>query len=777
MGQPEAGERAAIRLGASSDAPNWGAPVSDALARARRIRSAGLVLAGAAFCAALWGSAIAPSHLLLGRDTLGLYLPLKRFMAEAFRSGAMPTWYPYDGLGFSVPGALVPGLLDPSNLLLLLLSPASAVKWSVLVCYPLAVLGGYDLGRSLRMPTLAACAVGVAFAGSGYLLSQSGNLLYVASAARLPWALAAAERIAARARARDAAIFGLATASLLWAGDAETLVLLIPVSAAIVLLRARARWRAILDWAVGGLLALALNAPVLAPAFASYAGSTRQNTLAADEALSWSLHPMRLPELFLGSAFHLDLGLGSAPLLFGGQNAGFWSESVFLGASTCMLALLGLRARRPGIALYAALGAIALWLALGPAGHLYAHVPGLMHFRYPEKLVVWVSLAVAVAAGAGMAELDRRPRAEKPLLLCLAALPAFGALFGLWLPAYRLRGVEAGAAAALLVLSSRAPLRLRHRRLLMLAVLAAELAFTNAGLIHHGAARKFLLGPPPIPGLQPGDRVCADLALGDFVRDDGTVDGQGYLRWQLHAANLDASGLYGLRSTVALVPTLSRELERLCGVESICADACARFLGARWRVLPSGTATRLASRAEFRESAKWGDPALTALEDLKSPGYASLLPAHTYRDPWPLEIALHERKIPADGFAFVAEGLLANAGSYIGRGDARIESASSGKVVLQTRAASPAILAVREAYAPGWRATLDGRPTPTIPVNLGMVGVAVPGGEHAIELDYVPVSWPWAFAPFALAWMAALGAVLRTKKPRAVRATRTGPGP
>jgi len=781
MTQPAADARVRSLRGVLSRIPNGdppgpASPDAAALAGVRRARRAWLFLALAALSAALWGAAVLPHQMLLGRDTLGLYLPLKQFMGQAFRAGTLPTWYPYDGLGFSIPGALVAGLLDPSNLLLLILSPASAVKWSVLLCYPVAALGGYDLGRSLRMPTLAACVVGVAFAASGYLLSQSGNLLYVAAAARLPWALGAAERIARCARARDAGVFGIATASILWAGDVEILIPLVAVSAMIVLLRARNRRTAWLRWGQGGLLALLLNAPVLVPAIATYAGSTRAAALSAGEALSWSLHPLRLPELLIGSAFHLDLGLGAAPLNFGGQNVAFWSESVFLGAATCVLAVLGLRARRSGLGLYAALGAIGLWLALGASGHLYARVPGLMHFRYPEKLVVWVSLAVAVAAGAGMAEASRHRLIGKPLLL-LAALPVLGAFFGLWLPAYRLRGLEAAAAAVLLVLASDAPLRLRHRHMLMLAVLTFELVLANSSLIHHGDSRQYPLLPPPIPGLRADDRLCADLPLGDFVRADGTVDAEGYTRWQLHAANLDASGIYRLRSTVALVPTLPRELDRLCSVESICADACARVLGARWRVLPPDAAKRLVAGGEFREAARWGEPSLVALEDLKSPGYASLLPARSYRDPWPLEIALHDRKVTPQDFAFVEDGVLGDPTNYGGRGEVTVESSAAGKLEMRTRSRSPAVLSVREARAPGWRATLDGLPVPVLPVNLGMLGLAVPGGEHAVKLEYIPLTWPWAWVPFVLAWAAALALVVRgNKKPRAVRETRTGPG-
>jgi uncharacterized membrane protein YfhO len=80
------------------------------------------------------------------------------------------------------------------------------------------------------------------------------------------------------------------------------------------------------------------------------------------------------------------------------------------------------------------------------------------------------------------------------------------------------------------------------------------------------------------------------------------------------------------------------------------------------------------------------------------------------------------------------------------------------------------LLVLTDIYYPGWKAFLDGRRVPLERVNYLLRGVAVPAGEHRVELRYEPTS-------FRLGWMislatalALIGAVLfhfrRRTKPR-----------
>ncbi|MFP5318283.1 MAG: YfhO family protein [Acidimicrobiia bacterium] len=48
----------------------------------------------------------------------------------------------------------------------------------------------------------------------------------------------------------------------------------------------------------------------------------------------------------------------------------------------------------------------------------------------------------------------------------------------------------------------------------------------------------------------------------------------------------------------------------------------------------------------------------------------------------------------------------------------------------------PSLVVVAEAHFPGWRATVDGEPAPVLKADGAFLGVAVPPGEHEVELVY-----------------------------------------
>ena len=50
-------------------------------------------------------------------------------------------------------------------------------------------------------------------------------------------------------------------------------------------------------------------------------------------------------------------------------------------------------------------------------------------------------------------------------------------------------------------------------------------------------------------------------------------------------------------------------------------------------------------------------------------------------------------------------------------------------------------LFVADAYAPGWKATIDGEPAAVLPANLAFRAVALDEGEHVVEFRYEPLAW------------------------------------
>lgn len=103
------------------------------------------------------------------------------------------------------------------------------------------------------------------------------------------------------------------------------------------------------------------------------------------------------------------------------------------------------------------------------------------------------------------------------------------------------------------------------------------------------------------------------------------------------------------------------------------------------------------------------------------------------------------------------------AGEYPGSSDARIRWVQDDpdRQQLAVSAAAPAFVVVADAWAPGWNAHVDGREARLLRVNATLRGVALPAGEHALELRYRPPGWDAArgIAAAALLALAALALV------------------
>ncbi len=74
--------------------------------------------------------------------------------------------------------------------------------------------------------------------------------------------------------------------------------------------------------------------------------------------------------------------------------------------------------------------------------------------------------------------------------------------------------------------------------------------------------------------------------------------------------------------------------------------------------------------------------------------------------------------------------------------DATIVAIDDTRVRLHTRSEGPGLLVLSDVNYPGWRATVDGRPSPVYQTDYLLRGTVIPAGEHDVEF----VFWPWSFA-------------------------------
>jgi hypothetical protein len=88
----------------------------------------------------------------------------------------------------------------------------------------------------------------------------------------------------------------------------------------------------------------------------------------------------------------------------------------------------------------------------------------------------------------------------------------------------------------------------------------------------------------------------------------------------------------------------------------------------------------------------------------------------------------------------------------------------------------PAVVELAASFDPGWRATVDGRPAPTVMLAPAVVGVAVGSGAHVVHFGYHGFgSYPLLFAVGAASVVAVLLAALTARRPEE-DPTRVTPG-
>jgi len=68
--------------------------------------------------------------------------------------------------------------------------------------------------------------------------------------------------------------------------------------------------------------------------------------------------------------------------------------------------------------------------------------------------------------------------------------------------------------------------------------------------------------------------------------------------------------------------------------------------------------------------------------------------------------------------------------------------------------AGPGFLATSEVHYPGWKAYIDGRETPIYYTNVAFRGLAIPAGDHTVEMRFSPPLLWWTGAISLTAWLA-----------------------
>ena len=715
-----------------------------------------------------------PDRILVKRDATMTFLPVKQYMIDRLRSGELPEWFPYDALGRSFIGVAITGVFHPFTLLYFLFPVSDAFRVSVLLSCLLAAGGAFWLGRHLGLSAVGSLLAGFAFACSGYVVSMTENIVYLYSTCLIPLFLLALDRALQGQRAWTAtAVPAVLWASVFLNGDMQTGYYFAFVALLWAVLRTPGTvTQAVLTLsAVAGLTAL-LAGIQLGPSLMVYLGSNvRQSSIFQEFILQWSTHPLRLLTMLAWPVSTESEPGNIMGIFFDNVAMTPWAESLYLGVPLLGLAVFGARRRRD-LHVFMALGLLALFLALGRYGGLYEilrnTIPLWSAFRYPEKWMGFVSLSAAMLAGAGLDALRTDQNNSKPWLVVACACIGTGLFLGTATAqtllavqyetsmkiahdvadtsgrAWLISGVAAGGVGLLIGAAGKHWLRIGALLTGIVAIMVMDLTAANARAYFTAPRAVAEFTPPFVRALAaregtlvPGHFRVATLHFGDRISWPGLLEerigyhgaGATHYRQALNGGLNTEFGIEGFRSSLPGANPAVDVINRLHIYDVYARMNVSYFVDLRSRITDQRLVDGLVDELPEYDLILARNPV-----PAKPRAYLSRRPEPISTPPTPT--ALFTRPDFLSGEVDVLETPDVLPGPATA-GQAVVERYAMERVVVRTEASAPAVLVLVDAFAPGWRATLDtGDELPILRANLLMRAVVVPAGNHRVTFFY-----------------------------------------
>ncbi|MDQ2945526.1 MAG: YfhO family protein [Acidobacteriota bacterium] len=675
---------------------------------------------------------------LWGPDLTMQVLPWFEEQSHQLHHSQVPLWDTHEWGGQPLPGQAQPGTFYPLNWILWLMPhqgahiPMSMLNWYYVAIHYMAALFTYLLCRDLGRSRPAALAAGIIFALSGYVGKNDWPQM-VNGAVWTPLIFLFLLRSVRGVRpVSSAALCGLFLGMAWLAGHHQVPIFLTLASALVWIYYILRSGK--FDLRMAGLALMAMTFSVLVGAIqilpAREFGQLALRWVGTPNPMGWndavpyyvhrdhSLHPYQLFGIFIP-------GLDQ-------------SADPFLGVVAFSLALLGLGMcwKHPEVKIFAALAVGGVLYAIGPhsvfSGLIYAVVPFVEKARVPAMALFLFQAGAAVLAAYGMDQL--RASTDIPWLnIVLRGVSAAGRLLVLvllfvlvskkfsWdmddrvvitalvtlLLAGLLYGWRAGG------ISSRQGFTLLT--LLILFELGNDAGFTLSDR-HDWEQRKFIervRGNPDLADFFHGQQKngpfrvetqtediysnWADYYDVDFLHSYAGVTVN---TWNLEMHTWPTRMLYGVRYTLARDPTHDGQREVFQGASGIKVYENPEAFPRAWAVhevvsisdVAKGRAFVNDHGAELRSKVLTLGNAPTLQQCPDSPDQVSVT---RYRP-------------------------------------------SSVSITASMGCGGMVILA--DTFYPGWRATVDGTPTPIQEVDMALRGVLVAKGRHEIRFDYRPWS-------------------------------------
>ncbi len=752
----------------------------------------------ALLCAAFyWDVLWLPAdRIVAGNDLSNMFLHWLRFAVSSIQQGQFPLWNPYSFSGLPFVANPQPALFYPPTWLALLMPVTRALGLIAVLHLWLAGVGMYAWLRSEGASAAGALLGGAVFAFSGYFFVRmyAGHLGVITTGAWLPLLLWVYRRTVERRSWKLAVLGGLPAGLSILAGHTASFIY---VALALVAYAAFCAWegwreeRACqetrffpknlvsvalpLAWAgVMLLTGLALAAVQLLPMAELAMRSTRQAAPSYDFAARFSWPPGYLLTLLVPNFF-------GEPAHTGYWGDGIYDEFIFyVGVLPLFLALLGLRLRHRLAPFLFALGLGALLLALGKYGSLYPlfyrFVPLFRMARAPARAGFLFTLAAAALAGLTVTALqssaegkdEERARLLEPLQRPLVLTIAGGtlALVVAGFAAFAL-GREANPAAG----------RLWHQAnqtalFLLFFLLSAGLltAWRDAPSRHAGPCAGFWALALSLVVLDlwtfgSGAVEVVDVQESAYWRvvAQAVPDPQAarVLPWGLNDFAQNGGMEFGLRSVLGYDPLFLQRYGEFIGSWPDPRARTYDLLNARYLVTTAPQEFPQdqpdTPRLLLEQSGVWvyerpaALPRAWVAQQVEVMDDAAVLARIHEPDFDPRTTALLDSALECEGTAMSPAPPV-----HGGAGQVEIVRYEGNRIEAQVQGEG-GLLIFSEVDYPGWRATVDGNPTPLVRADYLLRALCVPAGEHRVVLAYDPPLLKFGLALTGLALLLIVG--------------------
>lgn len=739
----------------------------------------------AAIVIIVFGDILFRDRALYFRDLTRADYPSKKILHDIVWAGEFPSWNPYDSSGQPLAANPYFAVFYPGQILLFLPDALVGLRLTIVLHILIAALGMFALLRALNTSVYAAVFGSLAFALGGLLLSTANLLPYLYGTSWTPWVALAVYQLVEEPTRKRFAFAAIAFAIQMLAGEPMTVLMCGLAAAAYAMWRKGVRSVGIV--ALVGIAAVAIAAVQAIPAIDLVRDTARAQGFTFEQAARLSTPPIKLAELLIPSA--LGPAKNHAALYWGTAKYGWLDPfylSIYFGLLPISLIIAGIAVRQSGWRIVVGCATVAALLAFGshtPLLRILYKAGALSIFRYPEKFLLFVIFPLTLfAAFAFDRALEDRRRMMSiaaivaSVVAAICVILAFVSLSSSY-PEYfaRFWGIEvhplaeemasastrvwlvalarAFVVAALLLIAP----HLSHDRwsIAAIVVLALDLGLARISVAESISGR-LLREPPPLARVVERDsrlfhqaswfqataiaRRYFDMPESYWIIRNGLFPQVGAI-WGVHYAlsQKASTGLLASEELKDAMADLRPRMERW--YEPVMA-----FSNARYRALYVPFDEALLRAGEDRTRIQ--PTGLIAVDTNPRYYFADqLIPARSRKEF--VDLIARGKWTRRAAFGNLPAGVP-------GHGRVLSVSESSNGARIKVQAGENALLIFSVTRHRYWRARIDGKEAPLIPVNIAYQAVRVPAGTHEVRLQYRNPLFLWCGLLSLFAFLAAL---------------------